>query len=144
MPLIFSTYKIKLGGIIPTANLFSRFLEKNVEQAVDVFGFHKNPYAYLLFHSWEHKLLNQVEEASNSQFSQAFPFWSDKGIAQHLNSQESASGDFFCLQATNSFPSIVARWFLVTHLRFGCKHVQVTSYLRSSLQVLHAVWRTTV
>lgn len=94
MPLIFSTYKIKLGGIIPTANLFSRFLEKNVEQAVDVFGFHKNPYAYLLFHSWEHKLLNQVEEASNSQFSQAFPFWSDKGIAQHLNSQESASGDF--------------------------------------------------
>ena len=49
MPLIFSTYKLKLGGIIPTANLYSKFLEKNVEEAVDVLGFHANPFTNLIF-----------------------------------------------------------------------------------------------
>ena len=82
MPLIFSTYKIKLGGlggIIPTANLFSRFLEKNVEQAVDVFGnFSQVAYA---FNSYE-------GQRANRSYAQTF---------EYINSLESGFEIFYDL-----------------------------------------------
>lgn len=94
MPLIFSTYKLKLGGIVPTANLFSRFLEKDVEQAVNSYGFHAVQYAYWKYRAWEQRFLNANAQASSYVNSPAFPFWSEKGYAQHLNSQQEEFGDF--------------------------------------------------
>lgn len=92
MPLIFSTYKLKLGGIIPTANLFSRFLEKNVEKSVDVFGFHPNPFVHWRFESRQFEFSLGSEVASSFKKSKAFPFWRYTSQASWERSAEQGFG----------------------------------------------------
>ena len=106
MPLIFSTYKIKLGEIIPTANLFSRFLEKNVEQAVDVFGnFSQVAYA---FNSYEGR-------RANRSYAQTF---------EYINSLESGFELFYDL---NFIPPKVnvGENFPEVHLTFNGKVIDI-------------------
>ena len=125
-----------LGGIIPTANLFSRFLEKNVEQAVDVFGFHTNPYAHLLNAGWEHRRYNPIEEASSNGASSlgAYAFFNsyegrraNRSYAQtfeYINSLESGFEIFYDL---NFIPPKVnvGESFSEVHLTFNGKVIDI-------------------
>lgn len=93
MPLIFSTYKLKLGGILTTSNLFSKFLYKDIEQAVhDRDSFHAIKYAFWKNRAAQKQLLHPKEVATSSRLSQAFPFWHYKEIASHLNASDSGYG----------------------------------------------------
>lgn len=104
MPLIFSIYKLKLGGIIPTTNLFSKFLEKNVEHSVETLNYPVLEVPYYNYRSFSFPFNNALESASNFSLSQAIPFWFDKYQAKNNDRFDNVQeGEFSSLRKPVAF-----------------------------------------